>query len=48
MHLGHQQRSEIRAMSLDEFAIEVLELQDWVSHYNGGDEPADPAVTGDW
>ena len=39
MHLGHQPRSAIYAMTLDELFIEVTELSAWVSVYN--DTPDD-------
>lgn len=38
MHLGHQPRSEIYALTLDELYIEVTELQSWVRLYNGNEE----------
>lgn len=38
MHLGHQPRTEIRAMTLEELFTEVTELLDWVQKYNGNDE----------
>lgn len=38
MHLGHQPRGEIYAMTLDELYVESTELTAWVRLYNGQDE----------